>query len=546
MTFLFLSLLMTKFHSFQSNINAIELPEEIAYPHNYTPHKIAKLASEKLQNYLENQIDFTHDFGLHSSNGLGKMFGVLVVKNKFNEIGYLAAFSGKLSDRTLHKHFVPPVFDTLDTNNFYIKAENQLNELTKEIETLSEDNRYLDLKKQYHTQNQLNKEFLEAERAKIKNRRKLRKAQNEVDNQKNINEEFYLREYEIYLNDKLKPLKTLFTNKYEEIDSLKQKRATLSANTQQKLFRSYLFLNGNHEKANLLDLFEESPQNIPAGAGDCCAPKLFQYAYHNELTPIALAEFWWGKPLTSTIRKHKQYYPACTGKCKPILTHMLQGLKVQNTPLLTELNKIDSLDILYEDEHLIAINKPHDVLSVSGKEIEHSIEYLVKRNYPKATGPLIVHRLDMSTSGILLIAKSKEVHKKLQEQFINKTIEKRYIALLEGVLPKDKGTIDLPLRVDLDDRPKQMVCYKHGKKALTKWEKISIENNSTRIYFYPISGRTHQLRMHAAHPKGLNIPIVGDDLYGNKASRLCLHAEQIKFIHPVSKNEIIVHSPAPF
>ncbi|CAM1370902.1 RluA family pseudouridine synthase [Tenacibaculum xiamenense] len=537
---------MNKLHSFQSNITAIELPNKIAYPHYYTPHKIAQIASKELQMYLEKQTDFNHDFGLDSNEGVGKMFGVLVVKNEQKELGFLAAFSGKLAERTTYEYFVPPVFDVLDTRNFYLEAERKLNKLTKSIEALSSNKQYLDLKDAYNRKSKLQKDLLETEQIKIKQRRKLRKTQNSIDNQKNINEEFYLREYETYLNNKIKALRTAYFNEYERIEELKRERAQLSAKIQQKLFQSYQFVNNNNEVENLLHIFKESPQNIPAGAGDCCAPKLFQYAYLNKLTPIAMAEFWWGKPLTSAVRKHKQYYPACTGKCKPILNHMLQGLSVETNPLLATINKTDSLDILYEDEYLLALNKPHDVLSVEGKEIEHSIEYLVKKNFPKATGPLIVHRLDMSTSGILLIAKSKEIHKKLQEQFIKKTIKKRYVALLEGVIPDMQGTIDLPLRVDLNDRPKQMVCYEHGKKALTKWEAIAVENNCTRIYFYPISGRTHQLRVHAAHPLGLNSPIVGDDLYGNKSKRLCLHAEQVKFIHPILKNEIVIHSPAPF
>ncbi|SEB41525.1 tRNA pseudouridine32 synthase / 23S rRNA pseudouridine746 synthase [Tenacibaculum sp. MAR_2009_124] len=537
---------MNKFHSFQRNISAVELPKEIDYPHNYTPHKIAQIASEELQEYLQIQSDFIYNFGLNSSEGVGKMFGVLVVQNKRKELGYIAAFSGKLAEKTIYNYFVPPVFDTLDSGNFYITGEKRLNELTQQIEILSSNGYYLELERSYNNQNKLHEQLLETEQINIKKRRKLRKQQNAIDNQKNINEEFYLKEYEIYLNDKIASIKTEYFKKQKEITTLKQKRTQLSFEIQQKLFQNYQFLNNNYDEANLLHLFKDSTQNIPAGAGDCCAPKLFQYAYINQLTPIALAEFWWGKPLTSAIRKHKQYYPACTGKCKPILKHMLQGLPVGTNPLLATLNQTNTLNILYEDEYLLALNKPYNILSVAGKEIEHSIEYLVKKNYPKATGPLIVHRLDMSTSGILLVAKRKDIHKELQKQFINKTIQKRYVALLEEVLTKEQGTIDLPLRVDLEDRPKQMVCYNFGKKALTRWEKISIENNCTRVYFYPITGRTHQLRVHSAHPIGLNSPIIGDDLYGNKAKRLCLHAEQIKFIHPITTKEIVVHSPPPF
>jgi tRNA pseudouridine32 synthase/23S rRNA pseudouridine746 synthase len=152
----------------------------------------------------------------------------------------------------------------------------------------------------------------------------------------------------------------------------------------------------------------------------------------------------------------------------------------------------------------------------------------------------------MSTSGIMLIAKSTEVYKKLQQQFIKRSIKKRYVAMLDGVLPGEKGEINLPLRVDLDNRPNQLVCYEYGKKAITLWEIIERTATQTRVYFYPITGRTHQLRVHAAHQLGLNTPIVGDDLYGTKAHRLHLHAESITFIHPISKETLTIHCHAPF
>ena len=355
-----------------------------------------------------------------------------------------------------------------------------------------------------------------------------------------------MREYEIYLNEKLKPLELNYTAFKNKINRLIKKRSKLSADTQRKLFESYLFLNSHDECLNLFDIYKNNTQNIPSGAGECCAPKLFQYAFLNKLKPIALAEFWWGNQLSSSVRKHKQYYPACTGKCRPILNHMLKYLPVAPNPLLKDLNQIKSLNIIYEDKYLMAVNKPDKILSVEGKEVKNSIEHLVKKNYPDLSGPLIVHRLDMSTSGVLLIAKNKQIHKHLQQQFIQKKIYKKYVALLDGMLKKDKGLIDLPLRVDINDRPRQTVCYQHGKKALTEWRKISIENNITRVNFYPISGRTHQLRVHSAHKSGLNIPIVGDQLYGRRYKRLYLHAEEIMFVHPIFKEKLKIIAPVPF
>ena len=259
-----------------------------------------------------------------------------------------------------------------------------------------------------------------------------------------------------------------------------------------------------------------------------------------------MAEFWWGKPLKTSIRKHLYFYPACTGKCKPILTHMLEGVSIDKNPLEAQLKEEKEIEILYEDADLLVINKPHDLLSVAGKEIKDSVYSRIQKLYPNATGPLVVHRLDMSTSGILLVAKNEAIYKALQAQFINKTIQKRYVALLDGVLKEGEGKIDLPLRVDLNDRPKQLVCYEHGKKALTQWETIEAIGTKTKVYFYPITGRTHQLRVHAAHQLGLNTSKVGDDLYGKKSDRLYLHAEKITFKHPTSKKEVSFTAPAPF
>ncbi|WP_440066518.1 pseudouridine synthase [Tenacibaculum discolor] len=540
---------MTKIISFSSDISNIELPKKFDYPYNYSPHTLAQIATKELQEYLVNQTDFSHNFGIkkpEDTKALGKMFGVLVIEQQDGSLGYVAAFSGKLAESTQHMYFVPPVFDVLDANEFYIKTEEQLNELTHKIVSLENASDFIEIKKVYQETQQLHDNLLTKEQSKIKQRRKLRKELAKQNNQLNINEEFYLREYEVYLNDKIAPLKKVYDTKQQQIEELKQKRANISAWAQQEIFKKYAFLNYRGETKNLLDIFTDSTQNIPAGAGDCCAPKLLQYAYKHQLKPICMAEFWWGKPLQTSIRKHQNYYPACTGKCKPILTHMLQGVTVEENPLVAQLKEEKEITIIHEDADLLVINKPHELLSVAGKEIKDSVFSRIQKLYPKATGPLVVHRLDMSTSGILLIAKNEDTYKALQAQFINKTIQKRYVALLEGVLKDKKGIIELPLRVDLNDRPKQVVCYKHGKKALTQWETIETLDNKTKVYFYPVTGRTHQLRVHAAHILGLNTPIIGDDLYGKKADRLYLHAEKITFVHPTSKEQVSFIAPASF
>jgi tRNA pseudouridine32 synthase/23S rRNA pseudouridine746 synthase len=284
----------------------------------------------------------------------------------------------------------------------------------------------------------------------------------------------------------------------------------------------------------------------PAASGECAAPKLFQYAYECGLKPIAMAEFWWGASPKSEVRKHKQFYPSCRSKCEPILGHMMKGLDVENNPILEVKSHNQPLEIVYEDDYLLLVNKPHDFLSVPGKTTLDSVYTKMKQYLPNAKGPLLVHRLDMSTSGLLLVAKNERTYKKLQKQFIERSVKKRYVAVLDGEISKKEGIIDLPLRVDLDNRPQQLVCYEHGKPAKTKYEEVDVVAGKTRIHFYPISGRTHQLRVHAAHVDGLNTPIIGDDLYGVKGERLYLHAAQLTFIHPVTLKVLDVICEAPF
>ncbi|RRN76325.1 RluA family pseudouridine synthase, partial [Pseudoxanthomonas sp. SGD-10] len=339
--------------------------------------------------------------------------------------------------------------------------------------------------------------------------------------------------------EKINTIKIKIDEFAEKINHLKKERKAKSTALQDELFAQYYFLNRFKEQKNLLQIFSEDlKQNPPSAAGECAAPKLLHYAFKHNLKPIAMAEFWWGQSPKSEIRKHKQFYPACTGKCKPILNHMLKGIEVDDNPMLDNPAENKQLEIIYEDDWIAVINKPAEFLSVPGINISDSVYSRMKERYPNANGPLIVHRLDMSTSGILLVAKDKESHKFLQHQFIKKTITKRYMALLNGIVEKDEGEINLPLRVDLDDRPRQLVCYDYGKPAKTIWKVIHRNNGRTLIHFYPVTGRTHQLRVHASHPLGLNTPIVGDDLYGKKDSRLHLHAERLSFVHPQTKTRV--------
>ena len=544
------------FIAFKQNISGIHLPEKFTFPFYYEPHELSRIASQELQQYLETQTDWEHNFGLQEGqHGLviGKMFGVLVVQNQAGEIGYLAAFSGKLADSNEHHYFVPPVFDMLKQEGFFKQEEKILNEFNRKIERLENDTDFI------LCQNELASTFLNAEKDKTEKkehskqnkiiRDSLReKAEHELDFesyktlQKRLSKESQLESIQLkqmnhFWKEEITKAKQKVDAFQSKINQLKEERKAKSAALQQKLFQQYSFLNQNGETKSLGAIFEDNP---PASAGECAAPKLLQYAFAHQLKPIALAEFWWGQSPKSEIRKHGHFYPACTGKCKPILAHMLDGIELDDNPLLQNPAENKELTFLYDDDYLSVVHKPAEFLSVPGKSIQDSVYSRYKEKFPEATGPLIVHRLDMSTSGILLLAKSTETYLNLQAQFMKRTVQKRYVALLSGKIEQDSGEINLPLRVDLDNRPNQLVCYQYGKPAKTLWNVIERRENTTLVHFHPITGRTHQLRVHAAHPKGLNTPIVGDDLYGTKADRLFLHAEAIRFLHPVLRKEMEV------
>lgn len=544
------------FIAFKQNISGIALPQKFTFPFYYEPHALSKIASAELQDYLNTQTDWEHNFGLvEGQKGLviGKMFGVLVVQNQAREIGYLAAFSGKLADSNEHRHFVPPVFDMLKQDGFFKQEEKILNDYNRKIEALENDTDFIS------RQNELASTLLQAEQDKAEKKElsrlnKIRrdalrlKAEQEsaFDDykalQKSLSKEsqqesIQLKQMNHYWKEEIAKAQQKVNDFQSRINQLKEERKEKSAALQQKLFQQYAFLNQHGASKSLGAIFEDNP---PASAGECAAPKLLQYAFAHQLKPIALAEFWWGQSPKSEIRKHGHFYPACTGKCKPILAHMLDGMVLDDNPLLQNPAENKELTFLYDDAYLSVVHKPAEFLSVPGKTIQDSVYSRYKEKFPEATGPLIVHRLDMSTSGILLLAKSTEIYLQLQAQFMKRTVQKRYIALLTGHVAADSGEISLPLRVDLDNRPNQLVCYQHGKPAKTQWKVIQRRTNTTLVHFYPITGRTHQLRVHAAHPEGLNAPIVGDDLYGTKADRLYLHAEALRFWHPVLGKEMEV------
>jgi len=540
------------FTPFKESIDTYSLPERFTFPFYYEPHPLCLLAAKELQHHLQTQTLWQHNFGLSEDKtaAIGKMFGVLLVQNTQGEIGYLSAFSGKIAEQNLLPNFVPPVFDMLAEDSFFLSEQVEINKITAKIEQLERNPKIAETEKTLKTEQATSSEQLNAHRNRMVEGRKARKALRANGSelvpdelrelkqrlsQESVIEKLQLRDLKLHWEARLNTVQLQLSAQTDEITALKTKRKALSAALQKKLFAQYRFLNVNGIERDLNDLFiDTTRQTPPAGAGECAAPKLLQYAFKWGMKPLAIAEFWWGSSPKSEIRQHENFYPACKGKCQPILEHMLEGIDMDENPLLANPCEGKTVEIIYQDNDMAVVNKPAEFLSVPGKTIEDSVYLRMKQHFPDATGPLIVHRLDMSTSGLMVIALTHRANKSLQKQFIQRTIQKRYVALVDGLIEQDEGIINLPLRGDLDDRPRQLVCYEHGKPAETKWEVIERKCSRTKVYLYPKTGRTHQLRVHCAHVEGLHMPMIGDDLYGNKADRLHLHAERLELAHPIT------------
>ena len=528
-------------HRFTSDIRGIELPKQFTYPHHYTPHPITVRAAEEVQRYIATREEWKEELDR------GKMFGVLVVEAE-GEIGFLAAYSGHLSGRNDHEYFVPAVYDMLRPGDFFKLEEANITAINKQIKEL-EANEEL---RAAHIELERTKRECEDELETIKKnlaegkayRNRLR-SEGIYDEQELIlqsqHEKAEAARRKRAMKERLEMVTQKVSNLLKRIEELKLERQHRSAELQMRLFEEFRMLNIRGEERDLCSIFAPTAQQIPpAGAGECAAPKLLQYAFKQGMRPIAMAEFWWGNSPKGEVRRHGTFYPACIGKCKPILEHMLQGIDVEPNPLLEIATSEPK--ILWEDESIVVIDKPSGMLSVRGKVDVRSAQEWAEERYTEA---MIVHRLDQSTSGILVIAKNKDAHETLQKQFITRTVKKSYVALLDGIVMTKSGEIRLPLKLDYDNRPRQMVAA-DGRAAHTLYEVEGYTEGRTRVRFYPITGRTHQLRVHAAHTEGLGTPIVGDEIYGKTAERLMLHAETLEFTHPTTGEHLKIECPAEF
>lgn len=555
---------------------------------DYEPHPLCIQACREVQEMLARREDWQEEIAR------GKMFGVLIVENVKTDTdvpkwGYLAAYSGQIGGRSDWEDFVPAVFDYLQPDGYFKTHEAEISRINQSISHLEKDERMKEARTLIRQLQEERKRTIAAYQEKMKEAKAKRDSRREAGNLSEAEEAQMIKESQ-FMKAELRRLKkslsektaqeTEFEDYQENILRLKQLRKQLSDALQQWLFSQFRMLNQEGESKDLLEIFrdealKEYPQAAiatsriaalkmvpPAGSGECCEPKLLQYAYQHGYKPLQMAMFWWGESPKEEIRHHLQFYPACNGKCKPILHWMLppsvfespasaeNGIGGQKGPFPKQVEMLyEQVETLYEDCELTVIHKPAGLLSVPGKDAaQPSVYALMRRKYPEATGPLIVHRLDMATSGLMIIAKTEFAYHRLQKAFLNHQIQKKYVAIISGKVIPEKGIISLPLMPDYLDRPRQIVNHTQGKEAITEYEVLEhVDDSHLRIALYPKTGRTHQLRVHCAHQEGLNAPILGDPLYGNeKAVRLHLHAEEITFEHPLTGKKITITRKADF
>ena len=597
---------------------SIPSPRQFTYPFCYDVDPLAEAASLELQRYIA-------DADLMSTEkGCGKMFGVLVVEYEDEEgalqRGFLAAYSGLLGGRNDWPYFVPPVFDAQQPDGHFKRTEREISAINREIAAIEHDAEYLQSVEQHEqTKKRLQAEVdafkaeVDAAKARRDARRKSGEPLSEEEQAEMIRESQFMK---AELRRRRKAMEqansTLHIPHSTFLKSLQRKRKQMSDELQRWLFAAYRMLNAKGEERDLIDIFREYTHAMPpAGAGDCCAPKLLQYAYLHHLRPVCMAEFWWGESPASEIRHHLHYYPACRSKCLPILTHMLKGLDVAPNPLAQKRHSAEPR-VLYADEYIMVVDKPAGMLSVPGKaesvrsEFSDSANISVEEYFANLQLPTnsqftteqftigeadnsklkiqnskflkAAHRLDMDTSGLLVLARTEQAYVELQRQFASRETVKRYEAVLSGVPTQNSKlktqnsstqpsgcleAISLPLIADINDRPRQRVDMEHGKPALTLYNIVEVravdantavayttkkvDKGRTLIHLYPKTGRTHQLRVHCAHPLGLACPILGDPLYGiERADRMYLHAAELTFRHPVTGETMHFLSPSGF
>lgn len=569
-------------HPFTIVPESVRLPEAFTFPFRYTPHPLCRLAANMVQDYLKT-LDIQE----------GKMYGVLIVEvsdsaivhptgdGKTSSLAFLAAYSGQLQGSYDHPWFVPPIVDYLHPDSYFQHEQAAIMELSRQMEHLRHSDEYQEWQATLHRLT-LERDAAVAhakevyaqgkrERERIKEQLALyptpdaKQQQEELIRQSqqqkaDIQRAKHLHQMELsILQERLTAHNNLLHDYFEQ-------RKRRSEQLQDWLFEQFHFLNARGEEKRPVEIWHSGASSlsdlrasgkrvvIPSGAGECCAPKLLQAAYDLHLKPVAMAEFWWGASTPGHYREPGAFFPACRSKCVPILGHMLQGLNVEPDPAdHYESRHLKPIRVLWEDEHLAVLVKPEGWVSIPGKSDQPCVLDECFRRWPSLSGPVIVHRLDMDTSGLLVVAKHAQMHRLLSQLFEHRQVQKQYIAILErsatttiDINDKQRKTISLPLGPDLDDLPRQCVDFVHGKEAITDYKVLGEDPRGIRVAFYPQTGRTHQLRLHAASPQGLGSPIVGDRLYGKPSERLYLHAASIRFIHPLTHQSISLTAETDF
>ena len=513
-----------------------DLPRPTVFnnPFCYEPDPLCLLAAEQVKAHIHALEEWREEVEA------GKMFGVLVCEDSKGELGFLAAYSGQIGGREDWPWFVPAVFDYLQSDGYFKREEAEITAINQRIASLDSSSDFVSAKATLA--NLQNEAYAEIEAYKSMMReakvRRHEAANHSVLIKESQFQKAELRRIKKRWQERLVEAEEKLKDYEKQIVELKKERKHRSDALQRWLFDQFRMLNRRGEGRTLTDIFKDTPQQLPpSGSGECCAPKLLQYAFQHNLRPLCMAEFWQGRSPKMEVRHHDHYYPACRGKCKPILEWMLSKAYESH-----ETNEAHSPQVLFSDNELLVINKPAGLLSVPGKCDAPSVENILLEKFGKV---FIVHRLDMDTSGLMVVARTEEAYHHLQRQFLARTIYKRYIAMLDGIV-EGRGTISLPLRPDLNDRPRQLVDYEYGKTTITDYEVIATENGRTRIALTPHTGRTHQLRVHCAHQEGLATPIIGDNLYGTSADRLYLHAETLSFDHPKTNERLTFQQPPEF
>lgn len=546
-------------------------PEDVpgAFPSPFDalgPHALARQAAGSLLATLREGV-IAPGLSSHILEGPdgGKMFGVLVVRQRDGRLGVLRAFSAMLAGRWDVPGFVPPLFDREARARVEPVAETTVKALLARAEAWSTSEALLRLRTDDDARQAREATEREALRQRHEERRRQRHARRaevlaatdlteapraealHALDQESRGDKAEKRRWDAAQDETRRDLAPRRAKAERRLRALDRLRRIVSRGFMKQLHDTYAITNARGETRPLRALYAGAEP--PSGAGDCAGAKLLAHAFAHGLQPVALAEFWWGTPPASGGRIQGAFYPACRDKCGPLLPFMLEGLEVSAPRLFVPPPApTPDLAIVFEDAWLVIIDKPCGLLSVPGRDasLMDSVLTRLRARHPHATGPLLVHRLDLDTSGLLVAALDARTHSALQRQFLHREVDKRYVALIDGAVREESGTITLPLRVDLNDRPRQIVDPVHGKPAVTEWRVLHREAGCTRVALHPRTGRTHQLRVHAAHPLGLGAPIVGDPLYGHADRRLFLHAEALSFVHPATGQRVSFTRAAPF